>query len=83
MTVRVEPALWLVLLLATGAQAAPPAGDLPDADFLEFLGWLVEEDGEFVDPLDMAGADWKLPDRDGPETAAEDAAQENDDALDH
>ncbi|MAT83316.1 MAG: hypothetical protein CMQ43_12160 [Gammaproteobacteria bacterium] len=83
MTVRVEPAVWLVVLLAAGAQSAPPADAPPDGDFLEFLGWLVEEDGEFVDPLDMAGPDWKVPEREPRETAADDAAQENDDALDH
>ena len=42
----------LGLVLASPALAAEP---LPDADFLEFLGLLVEDDGEYVDPLDMAG----------------------------
>ena len=27
---------------------------VPDGAFLEFLGWMVEQDGEYLDPLDLA-----------------------------
>ncbi|MEQ8857986.1 MAG: hypothetical protein RIC56_05015 [Pseudomonadales bacterium] len=47
----------LGLVLAGPALAAEPP---PDADFLEFLGLLVEDGGEYVDPLDMA--DLSFPD---------------------
>jgi hypothetical protein len=42
-------------LLAVAAHAAEAP---PEAGFLEFLGMLVEDEGEFLDPLDMAGEDW-------------------------
>jgi len=78
----------LVLVLAGPALAAEAA---PDGGFLEFLGLLVEDGGEYVDPLDMANI--SLPEADGPggdgpaqdrlddeATRHEgDAAQENDD----
>lgn len=42
-------------LLAVAAHAAETP---PEAGFLEFLGMLVEDEGEYLDPLDMAGAAW-------------------------
>ncbi len=78
----------LGLVLAAPALPAEPA---PDGGFLEFLGLLVEDDGEYLDPLDMAnislpeadgrGADGPEDERLDDETARHecDAAQENDD----
>jgi len=42
-------------LLAVAAHAAEAP---PEAGFLEFLGMLVEDEGEYLDPLDMAGDAW-------------------------
>ena len=50
----------LALVLAGAALASEP---LPEGDFLEFLGLLVEDGGEYVDPLDMAEV--SLPEADG------------------
>lgn len=42
---------------ADGAEQDPAAGQpLPDG-FLEFLGMMVEQDGELIDPLSLEGAD--------------------------
>lgn len=53
----------LAVLLAASAMPAAPAAaaePAPDADLLEFLGLLVEDDGEYLDPLDLM--DVALPD---------------------
>lgn len=59
MPARVE---WAAGILA-GLLLAAPAGaaeSVPDAGFLEFLGMLVEDEGEYLDPLDMADVDWPV-----------------------
>lgn len=61
----------LGLLLAGPAAAVEPA---PDAGFLEFLGLLVEDDGEYLDPLDMASV--RLPEDDGSEQEWPDGAHD-------
>jgi len=43
------------LLLGIAAHATEAS---PEAGFLEFLGMLVEDQGEYLDPLDMAGDAW-------------------------
>lgn len=37
---------------------AAHGAEVPETGFLEFLGMLVEDDGVYLDPLDMAGDDW-------------------------
>jgi len=59
---RVEFAAGTLLgLVLAGPALAAEA--MPDGGFLEFLGLLVEDGGEYVDPLDMA--DISLPEADG------------------
>jgi len=43
--------LSIVLLLHT--QAIAQDGDMPSDDFLEYLATLVDQDGEWVDPLEL------------------------------
>lgn len=50
-TVSSTPMLWLLAALALGAQA--DEADLPSLEFLEYLGTLVEADGEWVGPEDL------------------------------
>lgn len=44
--------LWLLAALALCAHA-DDTGDPPSLDFLEYLGTLVETDGEWVGPQDL------------------------------
>lgn len=59
-------ALSGLLLAGVVVPAEPP----PDAGFLEFLGMLVEDDGLYLDPLDMAAVDWPDRETDGDDQAA-------------
>lgn len=59
MTFPSRASVLVTLTLLTGAAvtaAQPPALDepqMPDMAFLEFLGGMLEEDGELIDPLDL------------------------------
>jgi len=44
------------------AKPAPAAAEPPSGDLLEFLGEFSDERGEWVDPLDLEGAE-SVPDR--------------------
>lgn len=71
-------ATLLIGVLWSAPGASEPA---PDPAFLEYLGMLVEADGELIDPLDLAS----LPEpdeQDDPQPAA-DIAEETDDAHEH
>ena len=58
---EVLPGLLAAVLLATaaGADESPPDEPKPDPGLLEFLGLLVEEGDDYLDPLDLAVDDWK------------------------
>lgn len=88
MPARAELLLCL-LLVGTGLAHARDPQALPDGGFLEFLGMMLEEDGGYLDPLDLA--DTAPPGQLNSEAAAENAsaprmalpagdAAENDDA---
>jgi hypothetical protein len=49
---RVERMLTMMLALAPMAAAGEEA-ELPSLEFLDFLGGLIEVDGELVGPVDM------------------------------
>lgn len=62
MTAKAEvlPGLLAAALLATaaGADESPSDEPKPDPGFLEFLGLLVDDGDDYLDPLDMAVGDW-------------------------
>lgn len=51
-------ALMLIWAAADGWAADSPGDEgSPSVDLLEFLGLLVEQDGAYLDPMDLAGLD--------------------------
>jgi len=51
-------ALMLIWAAADGwAADSPGDGGPPSVELLEFLGLLVEQDGAYLDPMDLAGLD--------------------------
>ena len=76
MPLRASVAMTASLLLAS---ALAHGEAQPDDGFLEFLGMLVHENDEYLDPLDMEGL--QLPDADASTdvgNTAEHNAEEND-----
>ncbi|MEQ9002825.1 MAG: hypothetical protein RIE74_04600 [Pseudomonadales bacterium] len=71
-------ATLLIGTLWTGPGAAEPT---PDLAFLEYLGMLVEADGELLDPLDLASL--PEPDEENDARPATDTAEETEDAHEH
>jgi hypothetical protein len=77
----------LLMLLLAGAPAASELEGVPQG-FLEFLGAMVEQDGEWVDPLSLQPVDGKETqqrgdtgsDDDGARNESKDSASEDGDA---
>lgn len=67
--VELAASTLLGLVLAGPALAAEA---VPNGGFLEFLGLLVEDGGEYVDPLDMANISLPEPDGQGVNEPAQD-----------
>ena len=72
MPLRASAAMAVSLLFTAGLALGE---EPPDDGFLEFLGMLVQENDDYLDPLDMAGVE--LPDAES--SSDDDPAEENGD----
>ena len=67
-----------MLALAAVGQERVPRGMAKEMSFFEYLGAMVEEDGKFIDPLDMENMDLAKPTE---SPAVEEAPDEREEAA--